>query len=248
MIICKSSTAIKCKSSSNITDCRGVHCSIIKGERKSTRHINLDSSEPVSNHRWRCSSNDDHHDFSPLYAGNSRNTQLVNQAIELQKTKNRSIDIDETIEIDERDEEEEIFNSIVMEKSRSLPSQSRLFISNHVLINKERLKNTILPLYRNNELDDIASEHARLMASQHRCHHSNVKTLVSNMSSSIPFRILGENVCSGQSLEDIHNRIITYPAYVADKNNILDRRYASFGTGVAFSSKGKMYVCQIFKG
>jgi len=232
---------MKFLSSSNIVK-RGVHCSIIDGTNNSRQNIETDSYSSTTNHKWHYSANHDHHKFSPLYAGNSKNIELYNKERNISKKQNNKM------ENNTKEEEVVIFKNIVIEKVRSLPSKNNYFVSNHVLINKERMKRIMLPLYRDNELDDIASERARFMASQHQCVHSDLNDLISKTSCTVPFRMIGENVCSGDSINTIHEKIIYSPKYIADKNNMLDRRYSSFGVGVAMSTKGKMYVCQIFKG
>lgn len=61
------------------------------------------------------------------------------------------------------------------------------------------------------------------------------------------FRRIGENVAVGNTIQEIHMAMMS--DLIADKNNILDRRYIYFGMGTAKSEvTGKLYLCQIFQG
>ena len=63
-----------------------------------------------------------------------------------------------------------------------------------------------------------------------------------------PCRTVGENVCKGTSVQFIQKKIMRSPKYESDKNNVLDRRFSSFGVGSAPDVDGILYICQIFKG
>jgi hypothetical protein len=61
------------------------------------------------------------------------------------------------------------------------------------------------------------------------------------------FHRIGENVAVGNTIQEIHMAMMSDS--IADRNNILDRRYVYFGMGTAKSQRsGKIYVCQIFQG
>lgn len=61
------------------------------------------------------------------------------------------------------------------------------------------------------------------------------------------FHRVGENVAVGNSIKEIHLAMMSDS--IADKNNILDRRYIYLGMGTAKSEvTGKLYLCQIFQG
>ena len=134
---------------------------------------------------------------------------------------------------------------IVGEKRKALPVNLLFIASNHNLVNAERANRGILPLYRMRHLDELATEHAKRMASQQHRFHSNVDDLMSSIIELSPCRKVGENVCRGASIELIHKKMIRSRT---NKINMLDRRFSSFGIGVAPDVDGVLYVCQIYKG
>ena len=96
-----------------------------------------------------------------------------------------------------------------------------------------------------NHLDKLATEQAKLMASQQRQSHSNVDNLVSKISKSGPCGKVGQNVCSGTSIKLIHKKM---KRCRTNKRNMLDHRFSSFGIGAAPDVDGVLYVCRIYKG
>ena len=216
----------------------GVHCSpIVMTATDATRNLNAEFCSIIPECQWKCSSNDDYNKHSPKYTVHDLNKDFFLRS--LKKLMIRSVGND--------DFDDSLFLSVVNEKKRSLPSQPYI-TSNHVLINNTRVMYNILPLIREKELDKVASNHAKWMATQRRCKHSNMQHTLSEILQSTPCRRIGENVCSGKSVKDIHNKILNMPRYKADRNNMGDRRFSSFGVGVATSSKGRVYICQIYKG
>lgn len=125
-----------------------------------------------------------------------------------------------------------------------------LITSTHIIVNKERANRNSMPLCRENGLDELASEQAKRMATGKGKKHSDLNNLISKISdyTATPIRKLGENVCGGNSIDEIFQKMMGDPNYIAERNNMLDRRFSSFGIGIATSSKGKTYICQIFKG
>jgi len=79
-------------------------------------------------------------------------------------------------------------------RAKALPKTTGKFGSNHVLINKERIKKNVKPLSRDRVLDDIASRHAKRMASEDTLQHSDVGTTVADIVKWGPCRVVGENV------------------------------------------------------
>jgi uncharacterized protein YkwD len=51
-------------------------------------------------------------------------------------------------------------------------------------------------------------------------------------------------VTRGANLHAIHSYMMTS---VADRNNIMDRRFTSMGVGTAKADDGTLYLCQIFR-
>lgn len=155
----------------------------------------------------------------------------------------------------------------VMFQARKLPQSPGPFASNHVMINGERTKRMIQPLTRSPTLDELAREHARTMASQQCLKHTQdplelqerllevvatttASGIESNSNNNNGLTVedcerIGENVCRGKSLKDMHRLMMQS---VAEKNNILDRRFASMGVGTAKGDDGLLYLCQIFCG
>ena len=93
----------------------------------------------------------------------------------------------------------------------------------------------------------MATERAKSMAMKQVCEHSNPNDIVKLLGST-PWRRIGENVSCGKSLGDVYNEMINNPEHSDVRNNITDRRFTAFGIGTATSSKGGVYVCQIYKG
>jgi len=231
---------------------RGVHyCSTTIETTECDRPLSLsDDCNNAGNCEWSRSSNDDNKKHMPTYTLHNLNMESFNRVAE-ECTRSAKSELHESAvegeKVDEIMLERTILISVVKEKRKYLPNG--IYIANcHILINNERAKNFILPLIREKELDQVASDHAEYMINKKKCEHSDIEHLISKMSDLAPWQRLGENVCCGKSIQGIHKNIINNPNSIADKNNMYDRRFSSFGVGVATSSKGKVYVCQIFKG
>ena len=110
------------------------------------------------------------------------------------------------------------------------------------------MKNFILPLIRKIELYQVAYDHAKHMINQRKCEHSNIENIIPKASNPAPWQRIGENICRGKSVQAIHEEIMNNPDCIADKNNMYDRRFSSFGVGIATGFEGELYVCQIYKG
>jgi len=139
------------------------------------------------------------------------------------------------------EDEAQMLGQVIL-KSKRLPS-TWYYASNHIMINEERTRRMCAPLKRLAELDAIAREHAEAMASQTKLFHSSPTEF--NEKFSRRFRRLGENVKSGDNIKQIHTTMMTT---VADRNNILDRRFTHMGMATARGADGKLYLCQIFRG
>jgi hypothetical protein len=131
---------------------------------------------------------------------------------------------------------------LLMARSRHLPG-TWYYSSNHVMVNQERTKRTIAPLFRMRELDEIARQHVDAMAREDRAFHSDPSFL--RMQFNRPARRLGENVAKGPSIRAIHKAMM---ATRSDYNNIADRRYTHMGMATAKASDGELFMCQIFRG
>lgn len=134
--------------------------------------------------------------------------------------------------------------AMAMARSRRLPG-TWYFSSGHVMINKERAKACVAPLVRQRELDEQARAHAAVMAAQQYVHHSSSSTTTFS-STLASYRRMGENVASGDSIRSMQREMVK--ASLADKNNMLDRRYTHMGMGTARGADGRLYMCQLFRG
>jgi Cysteine-rich secretory protein family len=143
-------------------------------------------------------------------------------------------------DLPEVDDKEELRKILV--RARSLPD-TWYFSSNHVMVNQERVKCSVSPVSRLQELDEIARFHATAMARE----KSLFRMTPAQLQHCFPrvARRLGVNVAVGESIRDIHESMMTSRS---DRNNILDRRYTNMGMGTARSSDGELFLCQIFRG
>ena len=98
------------------------------------------------------------------------------------------------------------------------------------------------PLKRMRDLDAIAREQAKMMASEQMLFHAEPVAIQEQLGRECGRRI-GENVTKGTDLHAIHSKMMTT---LADKNNIMDRRFTWMGVGTAKASDGTLYLCQIF--
>jgi len=213
---------------------KGVYCSIIRGTcSDSERCIHPESCQKTTNYKWQSSSTiNDMNDFAPIYAANNANTTLILNRYGLRRT----------------EEGKKILNAIITERRKALPADVNYLSGIHNHINTERARINILPLYRESQLDDLATKQAKIMAAQRCPVHSTLNALISELFESGPFRKIGENVCRGVSAKSIHKKMMKNAKNESDKNNVLDRRFSSFGVGTAPDVDGVLYICQLFKG
>jgi hypothetical protein len=150
--------------------------------------------------------------------------------------------IHRTDKADKRLSDEEILGRIMM-RSRKLPQHPGCFASNHIMINSERTRRLIPPLTRCPEMDELAREQAARMASVNDLSHSHQADLQERLGQHC--LRLGENMTRGPDIKTIHKAMITS---LADRNNILDRRFTWMGIGTAKGPDGTLYLCQLFRG
>jgi len=225
--------------SNKLDESRGVHYSNIA--------LTPDSCSAKGDYEWSRSSNNDDNKHTPTYVIH----HLNNEYFEEGKIRiNDSADAKE--EGDMQDQrlvrEKTLLISVVKEKRKTLPTSD--YLANcHILINEARAKDFILPLIREIGLDEVASDHAKEMVNRNKCEHSDIEKFIPKMMDLSPsWQKIGENVCLGKSVQAIHQEILENPDCIADKNNMYDRQFSSFGVGIANSSKGEWYVCQIYRG
>jgi len=132
----------------------------------------------------------------------------------------------------------------IMADAFHLPTDSDYICSNHVKVNTERIDKLIQPLVRLKVLDEIAKEHAAAMAQGGELRHMDPDDIARGINR--PSNRLGENVARGGTVHEIHEFMMTKS--LADKNNVLDRRFTSFGIGTFRGADGFVYLCQVFRG
>lgn len=247
------------KHNSTKKETKGVYFSFPETMASTSSSRELLKSESVNvspTYQWKRSVNEDHLKHSPVFTvHNSNLALLIEKEAEFRAN---GVIVDESINETpfkdfKRLQRQVLVQSIVRERAASLPStlwREDLITSPHALINKYRAKRNILPLIRETRLDELASDQANRIVTQNFKEHSDINNLVSKVwnPSSTPFRIIGENICGGKCVDTILEKMVINPKYEADRNNMYDRRFSSFGVGVATSSSGKIYICQVFKG
>jgi len=196
--------------------------STIDTQEESSHSSSCSSDESQSN--WNSSGSDRHHEGAPL---------VVRKAIEEQST----IATIPGLELGD----EEILGRIML-KSRKLPQNDGYYASNHVMINNERVKRQVPPLKRMRDMDTLARAQAQMMANERILFHADPEAIQEQLGRECGRRI-GENVTRGADLHAIHAFMMTS---VADRNNIMDRRYTSMGVGTAKAVDGTLYLCQLF--
>eukprot|EP00531_Pseudo-nitzschia_arenysensis_P001820 CAMPEP_0116139798 /NCGR_PEP_ID=MMETSP0329-20121206/13501_1 /TAXON_ID=697910 /ORGANISM="Pseudo-nitzschia arenysensis, Strain B593" /LENGTH=536 /DNA_ID=CAMNT_0003634859 /DNA_START=300 /DNA_END=1910 /DNA_ORIENTATION=+ len=105
------------------------------------------------------------------------------------------------------------------------------FASNHVLVNRERMKRGLRPLTRNIAMDDLARKSAEAMAE-------------SNGLNALPTTYVG-NVLRGETIRTIH-RSTMLQKQGRERSNILNPYFQDFGVGTCKGSDGQLYMCQLF--
>jgi len=106
------------------------------------------------------------------------------------------------------------------------------FASNHVLINRERMKRGLRPLTRNIAMDELARKSAELMAS-------------SSGLQAQPTTYVG-NVLRGETIRSIH-RSTMLQKQGRERANILNPYFQDFGVGTCKGeTDGMLYMCQLF--
>jgi len=119
---------------------------------------------------------------------------------------------------------------LVQYKEEEIHSTS-YFASNHVLINRERMKRGLRPLTRNIAMDDLARKSAEAMAA-------------SGGLNVLPTTYVG-NVLKGETIRTIH-RSTMLQKQGRERANILNPYFQDFGVGTCKGTDGQLYMCQLF--
>jgi cysteine-rich secretory family protein len=132
-----------------------------------------------------------------------------------------------------------VFGGIALTPARAFAStQESRFTS---LLNHERTSRGGHALVTKSDLVEVARRHSRDMAERgYIYHNSNLPNEVGG-----DWRILGENVGRGGSVDSIHNAFMNSETH---KRNILDSRFNQIGVGTFVASNGYLYVTEVFAG
>ncbi|CAB9501713.1 expressed unknown protein [Seminavis robusta] len=185
--------------------------------------------EDTMDDSWNSSDCRGHHRHAPLVA---------KEVLMAQRAKGVPVKI-----APETREDEQRNLNITMARAKELPKTS-FFTSNHVMVNRIRAKRNVPPLRRSPELDEVARWHAQQMAAKEEsAFHPDPADVVARLGK--PSRRIGSNVTKGQSTQHMHGKMLEKRG---DYNNMIDRRYISFGMGTAKGPDGELYMCQIYRG
>jgi hypothetical protein len=135
----------------------------------------------------------------------------------------------------------------ILGDAKKLPQTPGKYASNHIMINAERTQRLVPPLRRERVLDQIAREHAQRMADMNKVVHMDgpVELHGKLIREGLSFQRLGVNIARGTSIQDIHKFMM---AALAERNNIVDKRFSTMGVGTARTDNGTIYLCQVFGG
>jgi uncharacterized protein YkwD len=110
------------------------------------------------------------------------------------------------------------------------------------LINQERAEDGRGRLDAGGRLTGVARDHSDEMAGTGRLYHN--PELATDLRS-VSFRIAGENVGVGGSIEDLHEAFMDSPPH---RHNVLRRSFHKVGVGVAYGDDGRLWVTVVFSG
>jgi len=133
---------------------------------------------------------------------------------------------------------------IQSEKLRSIPNDDA-FMSNHVMINRDRTKHYRHQLTRSKELDEIARKHVNIILEENGkiapdLNEENRSLLHQYLGDSCRFAI---NVDNGPSIRKIHDKFMKKGKF---KQNILNADFDCMGVGSVRDLNGLVHICQIF--
>lgn len=190
---------------------------------------------------WKSSGDSHHHDGAPLITLRSESIRLID-------SKRPELQLDD----------DEVLHKVLTKASKRLPRHCGNFASLHVMINSERLRHQVAPLQRMPALDEVARQHAAHMAAERCLQHAEWDDLEEALrlrheqqptEATAPQALsrIGSNVASCGDGDLVRLFASMVNESMADRNNILDRRYISMGVGTFKSQHdGKLYVCQLF--
>ncbi|KAG7359594.1 cysteine-rich secretory protein family protein [Nitzschia inconspicua] len=143
----------------------------------------------------------------------------------------------------------------IMGRAKKLPQSSGKYASNHIMVNAERTRRSVPPLTRDRDLDRVARDHAKTMAKEKLVRHMDGPTELQSKilefadnsmeRQRLFFPRLGVNIARGRTIDEIHKFMM---ANLAERNNVLDKRFSTMGMGTARADNGMIYLCQVFGG
>lgn len=141
----------------------------------------------------------------------------------------------------------------ILLKSRKLPQEPGKYASNHIMVNHARTKRNIPTLRRERYMDQIAREHAELLAKEKQIFLIDNPLELRNRliemdreTNELPvFERVGMNVGRGKDIAEVQRFMM---AALAERNNIYDKRFFSMGMGTYTADNGVLYMCQVFGG
>ena len=120
------------------------------------------------------------------------------------------------------------------------PTTTSLEGAIHALTNAERTKRSLGKLGTNDCLKRYALAQAQRQARENRMYHQQMKPILS----ACGLRYVGENVAAGYpTAQSVMTGWMNSPGHRA---NILKREFNRLGVGVAYSTSGRPYYCQVF--
>jgi len=110
------------------------------------------------------------------------------------------------------------------------------------MINHERVEDGRGRLHPGGRLTRVAREHSAEMAGTSRLYHN--PELATDLRS-VSFRIAGENVGVGGSIESLHQAFMDSAPH---RHNVLRRSFEKVGVGVVYGADGRLWVTVVFSG
>ncbi|MFN0089162.1 MAG: CAP domain-containing protein, partial [Acidimicrobiales bacterium] len=107
------------------------------------------------------------------------------------------------------------------------------------LLNAERERQGLAPFGVDAALTEAARAQAQKMASENRLHHQGLRPLLGR------FRIVGENVGAGPTIDTINQALLRSPPH---HENIANPAFTAVGVGVAVDATGQIWTSHVFGG
>ena len=108
-----------------------------------------------------------------------------------------------------------------------------------ILVNQERARQGVPPLYWNDEAAAKAEAWAAKLAAEGGLEHSQLENGIAT-----EWRYLGENVGFGSNVDRVHRSFMRSGSH---RSTLLSGKYREMGVGVAYGD-GVVYITQVFRG